>query len=77
MCFFFSLIPATVWLVIGFFVLYAAVRTDGGLRTFGTALAIWTFIVAGVILLAGAFVTLAGLCPMQAMMDLMNTAPGA
>ena len=29
MCFFFSLIPATIWAVIGFFILFASTKTEG------------------------------------------------
>ena len=73
MCFFFSLIPATVWLVIGFFVLYVSTKAEGGLRKFGRALAIWAFVIAALFPLGGAYVTLAGLCPMEAMMETMHS----
>lgn len=75
MCFFFSLIPGTVWLVIGFFVLFASTRAPGGLRKFGRVLAIWSFIIAAFFPLAGAYATLAELCPMGAMMERMHTPP--
>jgi hypothetical protein len=35
MCFFFSLLPATVWLVIGFFILFAATRVEGVSKCLG------------------------------------------
>jgi hypothetical protein len=73
MCFFFSLMPATVWLIIGFFVLFASTRTEGGLSKFGKALAIWSFVIAALFPLVGAYVTLAGLCPMEAMIQQMHT----
>ena len=69
MCFFFSLIPATVWAVIGFFVLFTSTKTEGGLRKFGQVLATWSFLIAALFPLCGAYVTLAGLCPMAAMME--------
>jgi len=75
MCFFFSLIPATVWLVIGFFVFFASTRTEGDLRTFGKILAIWAIIIASLFPLGGAYVTFAGLCPMQAMIEQGQTPP--
>lgn len=75
MCFFFSLIPATVWLVIGFFVLFASTRAEGRLRKFGQVLAIWAFIIAAFIPLGGAYVTLAELCPMGGMIDQMHAPP--
>ena len=73
MCFFFSLIPATVWVVIGFFVLFASTKSEGGLRKFAQILAIWSFVIAALFPLGGAFVTLAGLCPMEAMMETMHS----
>ncbi len=75
MCFFFSLIPATFWLVIGFFVLFASTRAEGGLQTFGKILAIWTIIIAALFPLGGAYVTVTGLCPIQAMIEQMKTPP--
>jgi len=75
MCFFFSLFPATIWLVIGFFVLFASTRTEGGLKKFGKALAIWVFVIAAFFPLCGAYVTLSGLCPIEAMMDQVHTLP--
>ena len=73
MCFFFSLIPATVWVIIGFFVLFASTKAEGRLRKFGQVLAIWSFIIAGLFPLGGAYVTLAGLCPMGAIMETMHS----
>ena len=73
MCFFFSLIPATVWLIIGFFVLYVSTKAEGGLRKFGQVLAIWVFVIAALFPLGGAYVTLAGLCPMEGMMESMHS----
>ena len=73
MCFFFSLIPATVWVIIGFFVLFASTKAEGGLRKFGQVLAIWAFVIAALFPLGGAFVTLAGLCPIDALMESMHS----
>lgn len=73
MCFFFSLIPATVWLIIGFFVLFASTKTERGLSKFGKVLAIWSFVIAAFFPIVGAYLTLAGLCPMEAMMEQMHT----
>ena len=73
MCFFFSLIPATIWVILGFFVLFASTRSEGRLRKFAQILAIWSFIIAALFPLGGAFVTLAGLCPMEAMMESMHS----
>ena len=73
MCFFFSLIPATAWAVIGFFVLFASTKAEGGLMKFGQVLGSWALIIAALIPLIGAFVTLAGLCPLGAMMETMQS----
>lgn len=69
MCFFFSLVPATFWLVIGYVVLYLSTRSDGPAKTFGRGLAIWAFMISGVIVLAGAYVTASGLCPIDGWMN--------
>jgi len=65
MCFFVSLIPATVWIIIGFFVLFVSTKAEGGLRKFGQVLAIWTFIIASFFPIAGAYMTISGMCPME------------
>jgi hypothetical protein len=72
MCFFFSLIPATVWLVIGFFVLFASNRAEGGLQKFGKILGIWAIIIASLFPIGGAYVSVTGICPMQAMVEQMQ-----
>ena len=43
MCFFFSFMPATLLVTIGYFVLFASSKSDDGIRTFGRVLAIWIF----------------------------------
>ncbi len=73
MCFFFSLIPATVWVIIGFFVLFASTKAEGRLGKFGQVLAIWIFFIAALFPLGGAYVTVAGLCPLDAMMETMHS----
>ena len=73
MCFFFSLIPATIWVVLGFFILFSSRKTQGALQIFGYVLAVWVFIIAAFFPVMGAYVTLAGLCPtMEAMMQSMH-----
>jgi hypothetical protein len=42
MCFFFSLIPATIWVVLGYFVIFSAAKTQGAVQLFGYILAILT-----------------------------------
>ena len=68
MCFFFSLIPATILVVVGYFVLFSSARAQDRIRLFGRVLAVWIFVIALMPPLAGAYVTLAGLCPMTEMM---------
>ena len=67
MCFFFSLIPATMFVTIGYFVLFASGKTEGGIRTFGRILAIWLFLIALLPPIAGAYMTFSGLCPIAQM----------
>jgi hypothetical protein len=63
MCFFFSLIPATIWVVLGYFILYSSTKAQGTVQRFGYFLAIWVFVVAAFFPVTGAYVTLTGLCP--------------
>ena len=72
MCFFFSLLPATVWLVIGFFIFFAAKRVEGSLRTFGRVLGTWALLIALLFPIMGAYMTFSGACPVEAMMESMH-----
>jgi hypothetical protein len=74
MCFFFSLMPATVCVTIGYFVLFAASKAEGGIKIFGWVLAIWLFVIATFIPIAGAYITLAGLCPMEDILRTLHSA---
>ena len=69
MCFFFSLAPATFWLTVGYFVLFAAARAETGVQTVGRILAIWIFFIAVFIMAAGAYVSLSDACPIEHMME--------
>ena len=69
MCFFASLIPATFFVTLGYFVLYASARSEGGIRTFGRILAVWIFLIALLPPIGGAVVTFSGECPMQKMFE--------
>jgi len=73
MCFFFSLMPATFFVIIGYFVLFSSTKTEGGVQRFGTVLAIWIFLIAAFFPLMGLYVTLAGQCPMGEMMRKMHS----
>ena len=66
MCFFFSLIPATFLVTIGYFVLFASSKAAAaGIKAFGLVLAIWIFLIALVPPIAGAYITLSGQCPIE------------
>ncbi len=73
MCFFFSFIPATVWVVIGYFILFSSTKTGGAVQMFGRVLAIWVFVVAAFVPVVGAYVTFSSLCPIEAMMQSMHS----
>ena len=73
MCFVVSLFPATFWAVIGFLVLLGASKANGRLQTFGSILGIWVCVLAVLIPIGGLFVSVAGLCPIEAMMEQMST----
>lgn len=45
----FALIPLTLLVVVGFFVLLASTKTEGIARTFGKYLSIWIFVLVGII----------------------------
>jgi len=73
MCFFFSLLPATVWVVVGYFVLFSSTKTQGAFQLFGQVLAVWLFVVAAFFPLMGTYVTISGLCPsIDVMMQSMH-----
>jgi hypothetical protein len=65
MCFFISFGPATFWVVVGYFVLFSSTRAEGGVRKFGKVLAIWIFVFAALIPVAGAYASLSGICPLS------------
>lgn len=70
---FFSLVPATLPLVLGYFVLFCATRSQGAATTFGRVLAIWLFALAALFPMAGAYVAFAGLSPLDAAMQRMES----
>ncbi len=73
MCFFLSLVPATVWVVIGYFILFSSTKTESAVQMFGRVLAIWVFVVAAFFSVIGLYVTVSGLCPIEAMMQSMHS----
>jgi hypothetical protein len=73
MCFFFSFLPATIWIVLGYFILFASTKSQGAIQMFGRVLAIWVFIIAAFFPVMGAYVTFAGLCPLEAMLQAVQS----
>lgn len=63
MYFFISLLPTTLFAVLGYVVLYCANRSEGGVKLFGKGLAIWIFILALLSPLTGAYFSMAGYSP--------------
>lgn len=53
MIFFISLIPATLLAVLGYFVLFASTRTQGGLERLGQYLGAWILFLAAATVLGG------------------------
>lgn len=76
MCFFFSFLPATVWAVIGYFILFSSTKAEGRVKTLGQFLSAWAFVIAGFIILAGAYVTMTGMCSMEMMMQCLANREG-
>jgi hypothetical protein len=72
MCFIFSLIPATVFIVIGYFVLFSSTKAEGAVRKCGQILAIWIFIIALFFPICGAYVSISGQCPIGKIMQTMD-----
>lgn len=70
---FFSLIPATIWVVLGYFILFSSTKTQGGVGTFGKILAIWVFVIAAFFTIGGAYLTFAGVSPIGDMMQQMES----
>ena len=72
MCFFISLLPATFWAIVGYFVLFSTTRAEGPVRAFGRFLGVWALVISGFILVAGAYVSMTGLCSMDMMSQCWN-----
>ncbi len=68
MCFFISLLPATIWVVVGYVVYYLAGKSEGTAQKFGKILSYWIFTIAAFFPIMGAYVTLSGLCPFEKLM---------
>ena len=72
MCFFFSLIPATFWLVVAYVVLFLSSKSDGQVQKFGRVLAIWVMVIAALFPIMGLVVTFTDLCPITEIMAKMH-----
>ncbi len=72
MCLLISFLPATIWIIIGYFVLFSSTKTEGAVKKFGQVLSIWIFVIAVFFPLIGLYMTIAGLCPIGEMMETMH-----
>lgn len=61
MIFLLSLLPATILAVIGYFVLFASTRAEGGLNRFGKYLGGWLVLLAGASALGGLLASTLGI----------------
>ena len=73
MCFFFSFIPATFWVVIGYFVLFTSKKAENNLKKFGFILAIWIFVLASFFPISGAYVTISDQCLLDKIMEFIGS----
>jgi len=53
MLFVISLLPATIFVVIGYFVIFSSTKGEGGVKRFGQFLGAWLLFLAGVTVLGG------------------------
>ncbi|HEU0200855.1 MAG TPA: hypothetical protein VFR86_10520 [Burkholderiaceae bacterium] len=73
MYFFASLIPATVLVGVGYFILFSSTKAQGVVKAFGQILAVWVFVLAAVFPMAGGYATYADLSPVKQMMRSMHS----
>jgi maltodextrin utilization protein YvdJ len=71
MWFFASLIPATIWVVLGYFILFSSTKSEGAVQKFGQILAVWVFVIAALLPVMGGYATLSGFS-LEAMMKPMH-----
>ena len=74
MCFFVSLMPATILAVIAYFVLYFSTKAQGTVHKVGRGLAIWIFFLGLFFPVIGGYITISGQCPMEKMIDQLENA---
>jgi hypothetical protein len=69
MLFIISLLPATIFVVVAYFILYTAVRAEGGIKRFGQYLGIWVLLFAGGSVLGGLLGSTVGIPGLGGFMD--------
>lgn len=67
-----SLLLATIFIVVGYFVLFASTRAEGGIKRFGQGLGIWIIFLASVTVLGGLYGSTVGIPGLSGFMDGMN-----
>ncbi len=72
MCFVFSIVPATIFMTIAYFVLFSSNKAEGTIRKLGQFLSIWILVLALFFPICGAYMALSGKCPMGKMMQEME-----
>ncbi len=55
--------------------MFLSLKADGAIKKLGQILAIWAFVIAVMLPIAGAYMTLAGLCPIDMMFQQMPSKP--
>lgn len=60
-----SLLPFTIFAVLGYVVLYCAIRSESGVQAFGKILSAWLFILALLFPLSGAYLSITGFSPFE------------
>lgn len=73
MYFLLSLVPATLAVVVGYFILFSSTKAEGGVKTFARILAVWVFLLAAALPAAGAYATYAGLPSLGTAMRAMHS----
>ena len=72
MCVWFSLVPFTFWVTVGYFVLFSSRKSEGGMRVFGVILAVWIFLLAAGFIVCGIYMTSTGQCPTDMVHKILN-----
>jgi hypothetical protein len=73
MYFFFSLIPATLAVVLAYFILFSSNKTEGAVKRLGQILAVWVLVLAAALPMAGGYATYADLPSIASMMRSMHS----